>query len=414
MKKIICFCLALPLLAASCRNGKEPVVEPDTGGPAKPIELDGTRGDEKVAADNAFALDFFREVVATADEKKNAFVSPLSLTMALGMLYNGTSPEAGAEMAASLGVADFTPEEINAYYRTMGRALLAADPSTELAIANSIWSREGYPVKEAFYQVNKTYYDAEVNSRDFGLKATLDEINSWCADKTRGKITEILDVIPADAVMYLINAVYFKGQWKYEFDENLTRDEDFTLAGGERKSVKMMNQEAGLPYFSGRSVDCVELPYGNGAFGMILMLPREGGTVDELIGALDAAAYNEISSNLRETNILIKLPRFKQECDFTLNDAVAGLGIRRIFSPGGNLNGIADDPRLFVSNIRQKSFVEVNEKGTEAAAVTSIEITTTSVPSTPQFFADKPFVYLIREKSTGAILFIGRMDDPEV
>ncbi len=412
MKKLF-FLAAISVMAASCKAGDEPVTAPVE--PAKPIILDGTRGAEKLAADNAFAFDLFCSVLQNADDKENAFISPLSLTMALGMLYNGTSPEAGAEMAEALGVADFSPEEINAYYKTMREALLAADPLTVLAIANSIWAREGFDVKPTFYELNRTYYDAEVNTRDFNSPETVDEINGWCADNTNDKITEIIDGISSDVMMYLINAVYFKGQWMFEFDEKETRDEDFTLAGGERKSVKMMNHpEITLPYYRDETLSCIELPYGNGAFGMMVMLPEDGQTVDELIDALDSDLYYTISEGLHETNeMMVKLPRFKQECDFPLNNAVQNLGINRIFGDG-SLSGINDDPRLAVSNIKQKTFVEVNEKGTEAAAVTVVEITVTSVPAKPIFFADRPFVYLIREKSTGAILFMGRMDEPKL
>ncbi len=410
MKNFLFFAAVL-LFAASCKkNGDDSII------PAKPIDLT-TRSAEKVAADNAFAFEFFRETLAVADDKTNAFVSPLSLTMALGMLYNGTSPDAAVEMATALGVGDFTPEEINVHYQALVRALLAADPRTTLSIANSIWARESYPVKPAFYDVNRTYYDAEVQSRDFSLQATLDEINRWCADKTNDRIPEILKIIPDDAVMYLINAVYFKGQWKFEFDKAETRDEYFRLADGSRKSVKMMSQEADLSYYWDETLNCVDLPYGNDAFSMMVMMPtREDGSLDELIAALDADTYGKVADGLHETGVMLKLPRWKQGCEFLLKDAVENLGIGRIFAPG-NLDNIADDSRLFVSEIKQKTFVEVTEEGTEAAAVTSVEAGVTSVgPGSGSMFfiADRPFLYLIRERSTGAILFMGRMDNPQV
>ncbi len=416
MKKLL-FLAAIICFAASCET---PDGDGKKGGsvePAKPIVLP-TRSAEKVAADNTFAFDFFRQTLATAPEKDkvNAFVSPLSLTMALGMVYNGTSPDAGAEMAAALGVPDFTSEEINTHYRTLVEALLKADPKTALSIANSIWTRDGYPVKPTFYELNRTYYDAEVRERDFSKQSTVDEINGWCDEKTRGKIDKIIDAIGGDVVMYLINAVYFKGQWKYEFDKKETREENFNLADGSTKKAKMMAQTATLPYYLNEAVQCVELPYGNGAFGMVVMMPASHeAPLDDLVASLDAAAYNDITAGLYEREVTVKLPRFKQECEFGLNNAVANLGIRRIFAPG-NLGGIADDPNLAVSAIKQKTFVEVNEEGTEAAAVTIVGVLTTSAPSNPlpiPFYADRPFLYLIRERSTGAILFMGRMDNPE-
>ncbi len=379
--------------------------------PAKTIELT-TRGAQKVAADNAFAFDFFRQTIATApdDKKANAFVSPLSLTMALGMLYNGTSPEAAAEMAEALGMGDFTAQEINDHYRTLMDALLQADPRTALAIANSIWAREGYQVKPPFYDVNREYYNAEVRSLPFD-QAAVDAINKWCADNTNNRIPKILDVIPTDVVMYLINAVYFKGQWKFKFNKAETRDTNFYLADGSTRSVKMMSLSNGtIPSYGDERVKCVDLPYGNGAFSMMIMMPsRMDDSLDDLVASLDGDMYSEIVDGLYDKSWPVSIPRWKQECEFGLNDAVANLGIRRIFGEG-SLTGINDDPRLVVSEIRQKTFVEVNEEGTEAAAVTIVGIETTSVP--PSFIADRPFLYLIRERSTGAILFMGRMDNP--
>ena len=415
MKNFILFLMMPAALAlVSCRDSGEDGPVP----PAKPIEL-GTRGVEKVAADNAFAFDLFRQTLATADDKTNAFISPLSVTMALGMLYNGTSPDAAAEMEEALGMSGFSAAQINAHYQTLMKALLEADPKTALAIANSIWAREGFPVKKSFYDVNREYYNAEVQSRDFDLQATLDEINKWCSDNTNTRIPKILDEIPQDAVMYLINAVYFKGQWKFEFSKNNTGDHDFRLAGGSVKNVKMMSQETDLPVYWDETLRCVDLPYGNGAFSMMVVMPSdENGSLDDLIAGLDADAYNRAVDGLQESGVLLKLPRWKQECKFSLNDAAKNLGMERIFQEGGNLSGINDDdPTLHVSEIKHKTFVEVNEEGTEAAAITSIGMIATSVgpgAGPIPFIADRPFLYIIRERSTGAILFMGRMDDPKV
>jgi serpin B len=385
--------------------------------PAEPIKLD-SRGAAKVAADNDFAFRFFRETLATVPtqaDAENALVSPLSLTIALGMLYNGTSPEAGDELATTLGVGDFTKEQTNAHYKTLVDALLAADPQTALAIANSIWTRNTYPVKTTFYDINRKWYNAVAQSRDFNLKATLDEINKWGADNTNGKIPTILDAIPEDAVLYLINAVYFKSQWMDAFDKNDTRNEPFTLTGGTKTEVSMMNQQTQLPYYSDDKIECVDLPYGNGAFSMMVMMPAADGSLDDLIADLDADTYNKAVNGLIPAKVDLKLPRWKQQCDFRLNDAMKNLGTKQIFGPG-SLSGIADDSSLAVSEIRQKTFVEVNEEGTEAAAVTVVGVFVTSVGPGEmepiEFHADRPFVYLIRERSTGAILFLGRVDDP--
>ena len=411
MKNIFC-CLLLVCLSlgnSACKKDNSP----RNVQPAKPITLT-TKQAEKLSGDNAFAFNLFREI-ATSGNKENAFISPLSVTMALGMLFNGTSPDARAEMATALGISDFSDTEVNEYYQTLYRALLNIDPLTAISIANSIWCKQGYPVKPTFIEINRNYFDAAVQTLDFSLPSTLKAINMWCAQKTNDKITSILDVISEDAVMYLINAVYFKSKWQFEFDKKDTKKEKFTLENGAQVNLDMMNQTATLPYYANEMLQCIEMPYGNQAFSMVAILPNEGITLDDLVNHLDHNAWENILSNLWERNVQIKFPRFKQECKFQLREPIYNLGMHLIFLEGGNLNGIAEDPELCVSRIIHKTFVEVNEEGTEAAAVTAIEVVATSVgpPSGPiSFFANRPFLYLIKEKSTGAILFIGRMDQP--
>jgi len=374
--------------------------------PAKPIELT-LRQSEKVSADNRFSFDMFKEVSAP-----NTFFSPLSLNMALGMLYNGASGDTRTEMAEVLGMADFTETEINEYYQKMSQSLLKVDPLTEISIANSIWYRNTLPVKQSFIDVNKKYFDAEVKAIDFNKSDAADIINKWCADKTKNRIKEIIAYpIPDDIMMYLINALYFKSKWDSEFDKSNTKQDYFTKAGNYQQQVNMMEQTATFPYYADEHLQCVEMHYGNKAFSMVVILPGDAMDIDQLIEYLDNEAWQNVVSNLREQTIWLKMPRFKIECEIDLNDPVYNVGIRRIFY--GGFSNISDVD-LVVSQIKQKTFVEVNEEGTEAAAVTVIGIGVTAFdPNMPiPFFADRPFLYLIKEKSTGAILFIGRMDSP--
>lgn len=401
------FCLAamcMLLVTASCEKANIEV----SAEPAKPITLTTKQG-EKVAGDNVFSFKLFREV-ATSKEKENAFISPLSTVMALGMLYNGTSPDARAEMAAALNMSGFSDTEINEYYQLMLQALLSIDPSTAISIANSIWYREDFSVKQTFIDINNKYYDAVVES-----PFTSDAINKWCAGKTNDRIKTIIEELPADVVMYLINAVYFKSNWQFKFDKKDTGKEIFTLGDGSSLNTDMMNQETTLPYYSDEMMQCLEMPYGNQAFSMVAMLPAEGKTVDDLVDYLDNEAYNTMLSGFQERNVRVKFPRFKQEYSISLKDPVYNLGMHLIFKEG-NLGEIAEQANIAVSDIKHKTFVEVNEEGTEAAAVTAVSIINTSASPSPQtltFFADRPFIYLIKEKSTGAILFIGRMDNPQ-
>ena len=418
MKKTFLYTVMASIIFCNyaCNKGNDPAKEDDpiVVQPAEPIVLT-TKQDKMVAGDNIFAFNIFKEV--SKESGANTFFSPLSLNMALGMLYNGTSGDTRTEMAEVLGMTDFTETEINEYYQKMSQALLNVDPLTEISIANSIWYRIGFPVKQSFIDVNKKYFDAEVESLDFKRPDAADIINKWCAEKTKDRIKEIIEApIPDDVMMYLINALYFKSKWQFEFEKKNTKQDDFTKAGGQKIRVNMMEQTTTLPFYADQYMQCVEMPYGNQAFSMVAILPADNMSIDQLVVYLDNDKWQNVVNNLHERNVQLKLPRFKIECELLLNKPVWNVGMQRIFQPLWELINIADAD-LFVSNIKQKTFVEVNEEGTEAAAVTAIESVITSYPPpTPmpiQFFANRPFLYLIKEKSTGAILFIGRMDEPK-
>ena len=377
--------------------------------PAESIELTFKQS-AKAYVDNLFAFKIFKEV--SAMNGANTFFSPLSLNLALGMLYNGASGDTRSEMADVLGIAYFTDDEINTYYQKMSQALLNVDPLTEIGIANSIWYRTGFPVKQPFIDINQQYFDAEVNALDFSEPDAADIINAWCAEKTNDKIEEIVTSPISDGVMmYLINALYFKSSWLIEFDKANTKQDDFTTSDNRKVTVNMMEQSMTTKNYVDQQLQCVELPYGNEAFSMVLVLPGNGMDIDRLIAYLDDATWQNIINNLWEGNVVLKMPRFKIECDLPLNDPVMNIGMTKIFQ--GGLENISDYG-LFVSDIRQKTFVEVNEVGTEAAAVTVIEFNSIGQHNEPfVFYANRPFLYLIKEKSTGAILFIGRMDEPK-
>jgi len=240
----------------------------ETVEPADPILLTTKQG-EKVEADNRFALKMFGEVSKLA-VTPNTFFSPLSLNLALGMLYNGASGDTRTEMAEVLGMADFTETEINEYYQKMSKSLLEIDPLTELAIANSIWYRDGFPVKQPFIDINKNYFDAEVKSLDFSKPDAADIINLWCAAQTKDRIKNIIaNPIPDNIMMYLINALYFKSKWESQFDKANTKQDDFTKTGNVRIKANMMEQIHTFPYYADEYMQCVELPYGNQAFSMV-------------------------------------------------------------------------------------------------------------------------------------------------
>ena len=380
---------------------------------AQPIALT-EKQNEMVDADNSFAFKMFREV--SKQEGDNTFFSPLSLNMALGMLYNGASGDTRDEIVEGLGLKDFSESEINEYYQKISQALLEVDPTTDIAIANSIWYRNNFSVKKHFVEIGEEYFDAEIQGLNFNNPGAADAINSWCAEKTNNRIKNLIGgTIPDKMMMYLVNALYFKSQWQtdIQFDKEETKLGNFTKFNGQKKKVNMMEQTSYLNYFADEYMQCVEMDYGNRAFSMVAILPAKNMNINKLIDYLDSDKLNNAIKNTRWQKVWLKLPRFKVEGDFSLSQPIRDLGMEQMFS--GGFSNISNDD-LWVSDIIQKTFVEVNEEGTEAAAATSIILIgyggRQKKIKPVRFFADRPFVYLIREKSTGVIFFIGRMDEP--
>lgn len=377
---------------------------------AEKIEL---RLSEKIKTDNSFAIDLFKTTYALENET-NIFVSPLSVSMALNMTLNGAVNETADEMLIALRAKGYTIEQINEYSKTLREALENVDPSTQLTIANSIWYKNDFTVKNDFIKTNQDYYNAEVTPLDFKSPEALTTINNWCAKQTKDKIKEILEEIPGDAVMYLINAVYFKGIWVSQFDKKDTNTETFYLPDGQTTQVDMMRQIADFNYHQDNNCEYLELPYGNDAFSMILMLPNEGKTMDETIEALDDESWSLITENMYGEKINICLPRFKAECKYQLAEEVLPeMGMKIPLSSDADFSGISESS-LNISEVIHKTFIEVNEEGTEAAAVTSVGMMESAGPGEPQiidYIVNKPFLFAIRENSTGVILFIGKIGE---
>jgi len=381
---------------------------------AQPVNLTEKQR-EKVEADNSFAFNMFREV--SRAEGENTFFSPFSLNMALGMLYNGSSGNTRTEMVNALGMANFSEYEINEYNQKILHSFLELDPSTDLVIANSIWYRNELSVKTPFIETTQKYLDADVRALDFSSPDAANTINNWIADKTRNRFNNIVaSPMPVDMMMYLANALYFKSNWQigYRFDKTKTKLSNFTKTNRRKMKVHLMEQTTFLPYYADRYLQCVELPYGNQAFSMLAILSVKNMNINQLIEYLDNVKLDNAVSSIQRQRVWLKLPRFKIECEFSLNQPLMDLGIRQIFQ--GGFANISDD-ELWVSKVRQKTFVEVNEEGTEAAALTDIVMVGAGgrrrVQSRPiRFFADRPFLFLIKEKSTGLILFVGRIDEP--
>jgi serine protease inhibitor len=408
MKKILLLAI-LGFGIVSCNDETESASQlpPD----AKPITL--TDGQAKrVGQDNEFALDLFRKVINFSKET-NVFISPLSVSIALGMTWNGAAGETKSEMENALKMSGMSVEEINEYYRILQTTLPTIDPTTKLTLANSLWYRSGFQVKPNFLKVNIDYFNAYIRELDFSKAWAVDTINQWCAKKTNNLIPSVLDAIPDEAVMYLINAIYFKGIWRHPFEKKNTTQTDFTNEAGEKVKVNMMFQKDTFAYAEDEKAQYLDMPYGNKAFSMTVILPKNGNTMADLLEYLTVDQWNSILQNLSMREVEVYFPRFSSKNKFLLNDPLIDMGMKLAFTDNADFTNIANE-NLFISRILHNTYIEVTEEGTEAAAVTVVEVGYTSVPIIPEFRVNKPFLFVIRENSTGVILFIGKMGNMEL
>jgi len=363
--------------------------------------------EKRIVQDNEFAFDLLRKTIAEVSDT-NVFMSPLSVSIALGMTLNGAVGDTRTEMETALKLTGLSVDEINEYYKVMQTDLPGIDPLTKLSLANSIWYLQGYEVKKAFLDTNKEYFDAEIRELDFSQTWAKDTINNWCARKTNDLIKDILDFIPKEAVMYLVNAVYFKGTWKVQFDPDETKEMYFTDEFNKLAKVNMMQVKDTFAYLANENAQYVDLPYGNGAYSMTIILPENGKTTSEVLSNLNGENWNAVISGLTKTELALYLPRFTTKNKFLLNEPLKNMGMVKAFTAGAELTNIADD-NLMISRVLHDTYIEVTEEGTEAAAATVVEIIKSSVPDYPIVEINKPFLFVIREKSTGVILFIGKI-----
>jgi len=365
---------------------------------------------------NNFSMDFFATAYEELSTNENIVLSPLSLNMALAMVWNGANYDTRKGIQQAMGMQNYPQEEVNGYFLNLRKELTTVDPEVKLALANSIWYDIGFPVKKDFIDVNKDYYDAEVKEIDFSVPDAPKQINKWCSDNTNGLIKNMINIIPEGTVMYLINALYFKGLWADScgFDPERTHQAYFHKESGETILTDMMLQiREGINYHSDHRLEMVSLPYGNGAYSMIFILPN--GNFNEMLLQLKENGYwQNCLSNLKPQIVQLYIPKFKVEYEPEpdLNEILKKLGMENAFTGSADFSGISD-AGLFISQVRQKTYIEVDEKGTEAAAITTIGMTTGEGPSFPYFCANRPFLFVIQENTTGTALFMGKIGDPK-
>ncbi len=345
-----------------------------------------------------YSLSFFKNAAALQDKDENVFVSPYSAGVALAMLSEGAEGQTKAELDAALNGLDFTS------------FAPAADTAVDVRTANSAWIRNGFQVKPAYLKLLSEKYDSEVSNLDFSKPEAADAINSWCSEKTEGRIPSIVDAIGQDMVMFLINALYFKAPWEKEFNVKLTSDDIFHGSKREGK-VSFMHAKDVFRYAEYQGAQLVELPYSGGKYSMLVMLPSQEMSVDDVLPYLNEETCLKARESMSEKRISLKMPKFKMETTTVLNSTFAALGVKKVFSGSADLSGISSS-NIAVDEIKQKCFVEVNEAGSEAAAVTSIGVRLTSATppaAVPSVVVDRPFLFAITDNVTGNFLFTGRV-----
>jgi len=365
-----------------------------------------------VDANARFAFNIFKGL-ASEDKDQNIFISPFSILLALAMTYNGAVGDTSLAMADAMEFSGMDLQELNRGFSDLMVSILNGDSNVEISIANSIWQRMDFDAKETFIDINKKYYSSEVKKLDFSDPGAVDTINSWISDATREKITKMLAEIPADVVMYLINAIYFKGDWTYPFEENATYDDDFYLAGGGTKKVPMMNIHENFDYAKGDDYAVVRLPYGQEKFAMYIVLPDKGVSIDSIIRNMDEEKWNRIAGSLSDNDVILSMPKYKMEYGVKLlNDVLTDMGMGIAFGPGADFSNISKD--IFISRVMHKAVIEVNERGSEAAAVTVVEMAESAMPveEVVEFTVNRPFIFTISDDRTGAILFMGKVVEP--
>lgn len=408
MKKMFTLTLIAATMLATACDKEQPQQNQDN--PRTDIVLTKAQSDLCLKS-NDFTFDFIRILAAKDKKDENMFASPFSLQTVLAMAAEGAVGDTRREMTAALRLSNFSDGEIAGYFKTLIPALENVDKTTVMEVANSFWAKQDIKIKDDYAAKLRTDYYAECKELDFNSTVAASAINGWCSAKTHGMIDNIVDKIPDDQKVALINALYFKGEWSTPFSESANYEDNFSNHDGTTKKVTLMSRETTMGVYLGKEASSLSLPYGNGAYVMTVILPDKGVDVNQIVASLNAETWSAYRFGGDRYQVSLSLPKFETEytaadlCIATLED----MGMVSAFTRAADFTGISDT-RLFIDQVIHKAKVKVNEKGTEAAAVSYIGMRTTSVAPPQQhiyFKVDRPFIYAISEVSTGAIVFIG-------
>jgi len=399
--------LTIPFLLLSCSKESEETL------PLDPVSIGLTTEQILlIESENTFAFDFFENVLEQSEESENIIISPLSVTYALSMTLNGADGATRDSMLKALRVNGISPEEINNSYKNLSEALLNVDKRVLISIANSVWIEKYFVVKKSFTDILTESYNAESKSFDITDPLAHEPMNTWIETKTNGLIKNMIEQLDDNTVMLLINAIYYKGKWKSQFDKENTVQQSFYKPGGITDDVPMMKQTSNFKFYDGDRFILAEFPYGQGNFVMDVILPDDNNGLNDIIPLINENNFKGWLEQMGEREVNLTFPRFKYGYKKQLKDILTDMGMGIAFIDGADFSNISD-LNLLINDVTHQAFIETNEEGTEAAAATIVEIGLTSMPTTPLVLnIDHSFIYIIRETTTNTILFMGRVADP--
>lgn len=369
---------------------------------------------ELVDAQTKFGLDLFSTLM-TKETGKNIVVSPSNIALALSMLYNGASGKTQQEMAGALAVKGINLEAFNQANFALEKSRQTDDHQLQLKIAHSLWARQGFSFRYQFLKNNREYYQAQITNLNFESPESMGIINRWMKETTQGKIGEVVEKINPHDVIFLINAIYFKGVWQTEFDQKLTKEKPFYLSNGQNKKVSFMYRDGEYDYFENSQFQLISLPYAKNRFSLEVFLPKEGISLESISQKLTVGQWKKWMSQLNKKEGILQLPRFNLSYEVDLKNTLESLGMASIFSLSkANFSQLTSE-NAYVSAIKHKTLVEVDEKGTQPAPMSPLQVKATSVSTSEDKFnmvVNRPFLCIIRDQKTQTIVFIGVITEP--
>ena len=404
----------LTLFLFSCNKSDEP--NPNDPDDPKPMGVDFSCEDNPITCDltkanGLFALDLFKKI-SEDDSDGNIFISPFSISTALTMTANGANSQTLEEMQSTLRVNGMEMGAVNGGYQQLLDILPNLDPKSNLKLANSLWPQEGSNVLPSFLDLVSNYFNSEVHPTDPRQAGAKDTINEWIEDNTDGLVKNVIGELPPEVAMLLVNAIYFRGSWKTEFDPANTHEANF-YTGSDSVLVDMMHiEESGFPYFANATFQAIDLAYGDSVFSMSIFLPHPGNSVDDIIADMNGENWDKWMGSFEKKNVELFLPKFKLEYGIKLKNTLSEMGMANAFTREADFTNMFAGGNVQIDDVIHKAFMEVNEEGTEAAAATVVLVIFNSAQYPEYFNVNRPFVFVIRDNKTNSILFMGKMMDP--